>query len=69
MKDFFINESQIDNRSSPKSIVIKTQLKYQLFTQLTIDMHLVHGILRILKLQPTALSDKIPEQVTNYEPY
>jgi hypothetical protein len=33
---------------SPKPIVIKTQLKYQLFTQLTIDMHLVHGILRIL---------------------
>jgi hypothetical protein len=55
MKDFFINKSQIDNRLSPKLIVIKTQLKYQLFTQLTIDMHLVHGILKILQLQPTAL--------------
>jgi len=43
---------------SPKPIVIKTQLKYQLFTQLTIDMHLVHGILRTLKLQSTALSIK-----------
>ena len=42
-------------------------VKHQLSTQLTIDMHLVHGILRILKLQPTALSDKIPEQVTNYD--
>jgi hypothetical protein len=29
--------------------------KHQLFTHLTIDMHLVHGILRILQLQPTAL--------------
>ena len=48
MKDFFINKPQIDNWTSPKFIVIKTQLKYQLFTQLTIDMHLVHGILRIL---------------------
>jgi len=26
----------------------QNQLKYQLFTHLTIDMHLVHGILRIL---------------------
>ena len=32
MKDFFINKSQIDNWLSPKPIVIKTQLKYQLFT-------------------------------------
>ncbi len=34
-------------------------VKHQLFTQLTIDMHLVHGILRIPQLQPTALS--LPE--------
>jgi hypothetical protein len=55
MKDFFINKSQIDNWLSPKPIVIKTQLKHQLFIHLTIDMHLVHGILRTLQLQPTAL--------------
>ena len=46
------------DQNTPKTSIV--------YTHLTIDMHLVHGILRILKLQPTALSDKIPEQVTNY---
>ncbi len=47
------------DQNTPKTSIV--------YTHLTIDMHLVHGILRILKLQPTALSVKIPEQVTNYD--
>ena len=51
---------------SPKPIVIKTQLKYQLFTQLTIDMHLVHGILKDPLASTYSSFDIIPEQATNH---
>jgi len=60
---------KIDNRLSPKLIAIKTQLKHQLFTHLTIDMHLVHGIFKDPLASTYSSFDIIPEQATNHNTY
>ena len=68
IKDFFINESQIDNRSSPKPIVIKNTAKISI-------VHTInnwHASCTWNFKNPLASTysffTKVPEQVTNFKP-